>query len=36
MKYIFYPDEPRSGDWPSNGPSINDNLDYKKTGELVK
>ena len=36
MKYTFYPDEPGSGDWPSNDPDINDNLDYKKTGELVK
>ena len=36
MKYIFYPDEPGSGEWLSNGPSINDILDFKKTGELVK
>ncbi len=36
MKYTFYPDEPKSGDWPSNDPDINDNLDYEKTGELVK
>ena len=36
IKYNFYPDEPGSGGWLSNDPDINDNLDYKKTGELVK